>query len=144
MLPTAWIPPTSGEKRKHTGCLETVGCLRHFSHRLVKIPGTSNVKKEGLFCLTGQGVTPHGREVMEVRTRSSWSHCIYSPKQREVNAAGQFTLPSLLSLEISISGKVLCGGSFHFHLPYLETSPTGMFRGFVPRGSRFCQVANKD
>lgn len=58
-------------------------------------------------------------------------------KQREVNAAGQFTLPSLLSLEISSSGKVLCGGSFYFHLPYLETSPTGMFRGFVPRGSRF-------
>lgn len=73
-------PTTSGEKRKHTGCLETVGCLRHFSHRLVKIPGKSNVKKEGLFCLTGQGVTPYGREVMEVRTRSSWSHCTYSPE----------------------------------------------------------------
>lgn len=44
-------------------------------------------------------------------------------KQREMNAAGQLTFPSLLSLEISISGKVLCNDSFHFHLPYLETSP---------------------
>lgn len=44
-------------------------------------------------------------------------------KQREMNVAGPFTLSSLLSLEISTSGKVLCGCSFHFHLPYLEPSP---------------------